>query len=336
MNFVVARQNERGASLKMAPSPLPINCELCPQRQGAFIRTDTSSRTNSKGEPSVSRWVHMHCAKWQGLNFVDNQKKDCVEDVLELKQNFRLHGITCHLCGGDRGAFNQCRAHGCNKWLHITCARSYGECEVVHGENCHGGVLHNPWSLMCPDHSEVEKPPRAVSLDHLKLLAKAFPPEPKIEKPKPKVSKSFGKMSGNERREFLSDPKNELTLVTELLTKKLHGVRCEVCYTVEEEGKNLTKCIDCASVFCDSCKIPYDTLNQDIKQFKCPACRSVEEAKSKNEPYETPSCVLCFQKGGWLRMARGAPMKKWQKHRQKEYEKTMFGKPLWTHSLCAL
>ena len=336
-NMAIARQIERGAVLKMGPSPLPINCELCPRKQGAFIRTDTSTHVTNADGINVSKWIHVLCAKWQGLNFIDNEKKDCVEDVLTLKHTFRLHGIICKLCQGDRGAFNQCRVPGCETWVHVTCARSYGRCEVVHGENCYGEVLDNPWTLSCPDHSNVVPPHDSSTLEQLVMWAKTFPPEPPVEKilPKP-CNRPFGKLSGRERREFLSVLENEKALVDDLMTKKLHGVRCEVCHTLEDEGKNLTKCVCCGVVFCDSCKLPFDDDDVEAKQFKCQACKFVEEAKSKQEAVEKPKCVLCFQPGGWLRMARGTPMKKWACNRQKEFEKTLFGKTLWVHSLCAM
>ena len=337
IDMAVAKQIERGASLKMAPSPLPINCELCPRKQGAFIRTDTSSHVANKDGVKVSKWVHVLCAKWQGLNFVDFDKKDCVEDVADLKLNFRVHGIICQLCQGDRGAFNQCRSPGCKNWLHVTCSRAYGRCEVIHGENCHGEIQHNPWTLSCPEHSNVVPPSDCFTLEQLVNWAKAFPPEPKVEKIKPKPpNKTFGKMSGKERREFLSVLDNEQSLVKELVTRRLHGVRCEVCHTVEEEGKNLTKCIGCAIVFCDSCKLPFDEDDQEAKQFKCQACKFVEEGQLKGEEVEPPKCILCFQPSGWLRKARGFPMKKWAYNRHKDYERTLFGKPLWVHALCAM
>jgi hypothetical protein len=338
---VIARQAERGSAMKLGPSPLPINCELCPRKQGAFIRTDTSSRNSSPDSPAISKWVHVLCAKWQGLHFIDDNKRDCVEDVSKLKLDFRIHDTICILCQGDRGAFNQCRADECKNWLHITCARSYGRCEVIHGENCHGGLEHNPWSLLCPEHSTIEDPPKdCATLEQLVMWAKAFPPEPKVEKPKP--NKGFGKLTGKERNQFLSEPQNEQELVTEIFTKRLHGVRCEVCNTVEEEGKNLTKCGTCSIIFCDSCKLPFD--DAENKQFTCQACQFVDSKTSEEEiktteDVEPPSCVLCVQKGGWLRKARGMPIKKWKlqnKLKMREYQKTLFGKDLWAHPACIM
>jgi hypothetical protein len=89
---------------KVAAAPLPICCELCPLKQGAFMRTNMNSK---KGEEvAFGKWVHVICAKWQGLNFVDSRKPDLIEDVAELKMNFRRYGFTCQLCEGDRGAMN--------------------------------------------------------------------------------------------------------------------------------------------------------------------------------------------------------------------------------------
>lgn len=335
--LAVARQLERGAALKLAPSPLPINCELCPRKQGAFIRTDTSTHAANADGIKVSKWVHVLCAKWQGLNFIDNGKKDCVEDVVDLKLNFRIHGITCQLCQGDRGSFNQCRSPGCKNWIHVTCARAFGRCEVIHGENCHGEVLLNPWTLLCPEHSDVVPPPDSSTLEQLRMWAKEFPPEPEVEKPKPKpIPKSFSKLSAQERREFLAIPENEEALVDELLNRKLQGVRCEVCHTIEDEGKNLTRCVCCGIVFCDSCKLPFDDEDIEAKQFTCQVCKYLEEAKATGTDVEKPKCILCFQPGGWLRMARGTPMRKWPLNRQREYEKTLFEKRLWVHALCAI
>lgn len=335
--LAVARQLERGAALKLAPSPLPINCELCPRKQGAFIRTDTSTHAANADGIKVSKWVHVLCAKWQGLNFIDNGKKDCVEDVVDLKLNFRIHGITCQLCQGDRGSFNQCRSPGCKNWIHVTCARAFGRCEVIHGENCHGEVLLNPWTLLCPEHSDVVPPPDSSTLEQLRMWAKEFPPEPEVEKPKPKpIPKSFSKLSAQERREFLAIPENEKALVDELLNRKLQGVRCEVCHTIEDEGKNLTRCVCCGIVFCDSCKLPFDDEDIEAKQFTCQVCKYLEEAKATGTDVEKPKCILCFQPGGWLRMARGTPMRKWPLNRQREYEKTLFEKRLWVHALCAM
>mmetsp|Transcript_10257 Transcript_10257/g.15658 ORF Transcript_10257/g.15658 Transcript_10257/m.15658 type:complete len:1785 (+) Transcript_10257:91-5445(+) len=330
-SVVEAKRVEYGAPITRAPCPLPITCELCPRKEGAFIRTEvTDPETNGS---MVSKWVHMLCAKWNGLEFLDREKKDCVENINLLKAHFREHGTQCQLCKGNRGAFHKCRETLCNKWFHVTCARSYGRCEVIHGENCEGPVEHNPWTLVCPEHSNIEAPANdSVTLDQLILRAQAFPPEPRS------LNRGFSKFNGSERREFLADLKNERAFVYDILMKRLQGVNCEVCFALEPEGKNLTRCSICSVVFCDSCTLPFDKQGKDNKNFTCQVCQLEKRPKS-GVLTEKPSCVLCFQKGGWLRKARGFPpefrMKQWEKN-PKEFEKSMFGKSLWVHTLCYL
>jgi hypothetical protein len=84
---------------KQAAAPLPICCELCPLKQGAFIRTDVQPKNGE--ETAFGKWVHVICAKWQGLNFVDNSKPDLIEDVAELKMNFR-YDVKCNYAWGPR------------------------------------------------------------------------------------------------------------------------------------------------------------------------------------------------------------------------------------------
>lgn len=345
MSVAMNRPGSReGANMKLAPSPLPICCELCPRKQGAFIRTDTSKQEPSKTGKgvAVSKWVHVVCAKWQGLNFVD-EDKDVVEDVTDLKMSFRRADVSCFLCKGNRGAFNKCRVPSCKRWFHVTCARSYGRCEVVHGENCGGPVEENPWTLLCPDHSDIPPeaiPERAVPVEDLVLRAKEFPPEPKFEQPKVKPNKVFNKMNGKERKQFLKDPEFENQFLQEVL-KKLQGVRCEVCHTQEDDGKALTRCVSCGVVFCDSCHMKNEVPENRI--YKCAACQYMEEEKSKQEAdgeakeIVEPSCSLCFQKGGWLRKAYGTPMKKsnWS-NKPKEFKRSLFGRNLWCHVLCTM
>ena len=339
MGMVVAKQLERGANVKISPSPLPICCELCPRKQGAFIRTDTSKHRPDKDSKMVlSRWVHVLCAKWSGLNFVNEETKDCVEDVLELKVYFRLQNISCMLCQSNRGAFIKCRAQGCNEFLHVSCARSSGLCEVTHGENCHGPVESNPWSLLCPTHSGSDPsfiPNAIMNVDQLIMAAKEFPPE-KIELPKPKASLVFHKMLGKERTEAMKDRLFEDELI-DFLLKKNYGVRCESCFQYEEDGKNLTRCMSCSVVFCDSCTSDGDGISLTSRSYKCPACKIVEEKKKVGEGYETPQCSLCVQKGGWLRAAQAVPMKMsaW-KSKKNEWARTLFAKQFWCHQLCQM
>lgn len=336
--------SQRGGEAKrVAPSPLPICCELCPRKQGAFVRSDTSSLETKNPDGTVnavlSKWVHVVCAKWQGLNFVPLGQTDVVEDVQELKRDFLRHGKSCMLCLGRRGAYVNCRHDGCDSWMHVTCARATGLCEVSHGENCHGDIESNPWTLLCPAHSTIDPDNVAqdrVSIEQLVRSAEAFPPEPYVEPIKVRPNKVFNKMTGSERRKFLANPQYEQDLLDEL-SKKLHGVHCEVCHQFEEDGRNLKKCVGCSVVFCSSCVLPAD-IDPDEREYRCPACKYIEEMEKTGEEYEQPQCTMCFQRGGWLREAYAEPVNRktyWRQHPE-EYEATLFAKDLWCHALCTM
>ena len=327
----LGRDKRRVGAPQLAPQPLPICCELCPLRQGAFIR----SQTNPKDRDTRDRWVHVVCAKWQGLAYVENTNQLLIEDVTDLKLGFRRHGIRCELCLGERGAMNKCMgADGCNKWFHVTCARAAGTLQVTHGENCRGPVEENPWSLTCPEHSNLmpdDIPENAVPVANLILAAQELPPEPKP----PPAPRPFNTLTGRERKELLADPTYERALINELLNKKFYGVRCEVCDAIDEDSKNLTRCVGCNVVFCSACKLELD----DIKgSFRCPSCTFIERKERAGEDFETPRCCTCYQKGGFLREAFAKPVNKksYWKSNVKVFEKSMFGKQLWVHSLCAL
>ena len=348
--------------------PLPICCELCPVRSGAFVRADDSKRrakalaapsdgNNSANEnsPDESKWVHMVCAKWQGLNFIESAKPNLlIEDVGEMKNFFRVNGIKCDLCLGERGAFHQCRAEGCKKWLHILCARFSGMCDVIHGENCRGSIEENPWSLLCPEHSSVPFPPDPATkqkcftpVHKLVLMSQSFPPEPKLD---PRIihatyrpDNTFNKLTGKEREKAFANANYEVEVIDEI-SKKLFGVRCEVCDQWEEDGKNLTRCQSCSVVFCDSCVVEGDQVDVTKRgKYKCAKCSFLQEQKKLKregkltEEVVEPSCDVCCQKGGWLRKANAEPVsKKVWNGRAKLLAKSLFGKQLWCHSLCSL
>lgn len=334
-----------GESRRPAPSPLPICCELCPQKQGAFFRSDTSSlqtrNADGSSNPVLSRWVHVVCAKWQGLNFEPLDQTEVVEDVQELKKDFLRHGVSCILCLGKRGAYNQCRHEGCGNWMHMTCARASGLCEVSHGQNCHGDVGSNPWTLLCPEHSTID--PATVEEDRVPIeqlvrSAEEFPPEPYLERIRERPKKTFNKMSAGERRKFLADPEYEQQLLDEI-SRKLHGVHCEVCYQFEEGGRNLKKCTGCGVVFCESCVIPGGVdVDPDEAEYRCSACKYVAEMEKEGSEYQVPQCLMCNQKGGWLRKAYADPVnrKSYWKHNPEELRETLFAKDLWCHAVCTM
>lgn len=307
--------------------PLPIFCELCPTRQGAFILTKTT-------DDAVDRFVHVVCAKWMGLDYVDERRSEQIEDVTSTKAEFRRHGIKCELCLGERGGMNQCSSNGCTKFYHVTCGRAVGNMTVIHGENCLGPVEDKPWKLFCPDHSDLKinrKPANVMTKESLIRAAQSFPPEPKP----PPIPRPFYQLSCQDQKELLADPEYERTLINAILHKKNRGVRCDVCDVVDEDIKNLTRCLVCNVVFCSSCKTDVD----DIKgsgNYKCQSCVFIESNQKAEQSFETPQCSCCGQQGGLLREAKATPINlaKWKKKPQ-QLKMSMFGKPIWVHSLCA-
>ena len=334
----MSKEQERtnSSDARIALPPLPINCELCPVKQGAYVRSDTSrSAPNSE----ISKWVHMACAKWQGLNFITPNNPDLLEDVTELKKHFRRLDIQCDICKGKRGAYHQCRHPGCEKHFHLSCARAIGVCEVIHGEDVEGEVENHPWTLMCPEHSTIEEediPQDRMSIERLVEMASELGNDPMPEPP-PTARKPFNKLNGTERALALRDPNYEAKFLEEILQKRFAGNRCEVCWTMEEDGKNLARCSDCQSVICFACRLSdKGEVNPDQKYFKCFSCRYVREKTKTGEKYEAPQCLMCNQKSGLMLKSYAKPtrMTAW-KNNLEEYEKTLFALELWTHYTCA-
>jgi len=336
----MSKEQERTSSTgtRIALPPVPINCELCPLTKGAFVRSETT-RSTPDSQSDVSKWVHMACAKWQGLNFIVPDKADLVEDVTELKKYFRRLDIECDICKGKRGAYHQCRFPGCEKYLHLSCARASGICEVIHGEDVEGPVETNPWTLMCAEHSNIDPsdiPEDAMSVEQLIELAKAIPNDPMPEPPPP-PRKPFNKMNGKERAVALRDPDYETQFLDEILKKRFAGNRCEVCFTQEHDGNNLARCSDCLSVICSACRLTEKgEVNPDQKNFKCASCRFVREKRKANEEYRTPECLMCNQKTGLLlkSFANSNKMTMW-KNNPEEYQRTYFAREIWSHYTCA-
>ena len=306
------------------------SCELCPLKRGAFIETAAKSQA---GASPFGKWIHVVCAKWQGLRF--ERSPDLIEDVADLKMRFRQHGVVCSLCRGERGAMNKCRHEGCTAWIHVTCARAVGTCEVVHGENAFGDIETNPWTLLCPNHSQIpikDIPEGTLTSEKLVLLANEFPPEPRLP-PAEVTPRPFNAIGGEERERLLRNEEYERALLHELTTKRLHGYRCEVCDTMEEDGKSMFRCPSCFATCCMSCKFETDDWDG---AYKCQSCRFMENAESDGA--ELPTCLLCCQKGGVLRpgFAKSVGRKSYWKNYPNEFQKSLFGQPIWVHSVCGL
>ncbi|GAX25359.1 protein Jade-1 [Fistulifera solaris] len=308
-----------------------VCCELCPLRTGAFIETATKADIDTA---PFGKWIHVVCAKWQGLRF--ERSPDVIEDVSDLKVRFRQYGIKCSLCNGERGAMIKCRHEECKTWVHVTCARAVGNCVVVHGENASGDIETNPWTLLCPKHSQIptkDIPVGSLSVEKLALLAKEFPPEPQPP-PADVVPRPFNTIGGEEREMLLRNEEYERALLVELTTKRLNGYRCEVCDTLEVDGKNMLRCPSCLTICCVSCR--FDSDDSDSSGYKCQSCRFLEKAKKTDEGSEVPACLLCCQKGGVLRpaCAKTIGRKSYWKNNPDEYQKSFFGKNIWVHSVC--
>eukprot|EP00934_Nitzschia_sp_Nitz4_P000149 Nitzschia sp. Nitz4//scaffold25_size161228//71935//80159//NITZ4_002431-RA/size161228-augustus-gene-0.113-mRNA-1//1//CDS//3329544589//149//frame0 len=326
----MAKRNGRRVSLP----PLPTWCELCPVRKGAYVRT-----ANTTNDSNMSKFVHMVCAKWQGLNFVVPGKADVVEDVTELKKYFRRLDYSCAICKGKRGAYQQCRHEDCDLWMHVTCARAIGVCEVIHGEDSEGPVERDPWTLLCPKHSAIDpatltKDP--VPVEKLIEAAKGFPEEPMPE-PLPVAHKPFNKQNGKERQLALANPQYEQELIEEFLSKKLAGARCEVCYIVEEDGKSLARCDCCGSIVCFTCRFRDDDGPVEQRHFVCFACCYVKKMKKLKEEFSEPHCQMCNQRKGLLLPSFANPVNRlsYWKNNEKEFQKTIFASTTWIHYACA-
>jgi hypothetical protein len=235
---------------------------------------------------------------------------------------------------------NKCSFDGCDKWVHVTCARSVGTCEVIHGEDVRGAVSVNPWTLKCPDHSDVKQeeiPKGAASIKSLVQLAKEFPPEP-VPPPEVMEWKPFNTATGTERALLLHDKSYERSLLTELTTKNLFGVRCDVCEQ-EIDVKLRLRCQACDVVFCRDCSLGDVDGSECGGSFKCARCIYISTKEKAGEECETPSCLACYHKSGWLRKGiANAYTKKGTLSSRKfgDLRSTYFGRQLWVHTLCTL
>jgi len=350
-SLVPNRRPEKEASRKT--SPLPIVCEICPRRQGAFIRVFTKKETKAK-------WVHVVCAKWLALQYVDEKTGEViqgngsvVEDFADMRDYFRNNDYKCCLCEGTRGCFITCSVEGCEKTMHVTCARSSGLCNVNHGANHLGDVItEKSWSLTCPDHSTFDEDHEPAGTAHLRALAKAFPtqskppPPPKPPKPPkpPPPPKPFYKMTKKERDHHLADPKYEIEFL-QTLSRNIHITRCEICnlpydkIPVISDEIPYMKCSTCGSTVHANCqpqKWRVERPRNSAPRITCTRCLYVEENET-SEDFLTPECHMCNSKHGALIKAVATPisMKKW-KSNSSAYKKSYFGRQIWCHPSCGM
>jgi len=330
---------------KKASTPAKVVCELCPRRSGAFVQAQVPERPG-KPVDTRARWVHLLCAKWQGLNFVDHYVDGSavlmVEDVQPLKDHFRISETSCYLCKGMRGSYNQCAHEDCDRMLHITCARSSGVCVINHGIDHTGAVkCDKNWTLFCPEHStfDPEYTPiyKPVPLDDLIANSKTFPVEPLPKLP----PKSFWKMSRNERKEYFEDQEYELEFNNAMLEiTRTKGRRCELCDSSHNMAdEKFLECHKCGSFAHEACTVSeWQIVPLKDKKFKatCTSCLYTEK-NTNDENYETPECHMCYVKTGTLVPAFAKPvtMRKW-KTNKRAFSRTLFGKDIWCHPVCGM
>eukprot|EP00984_Skeletonema_dohrnii_P032451 scaffold26657_cov130-Skeletonema_dohrnii-CCMP3373.AAC.2 len=333
----LAAERRRGPRTK--PTRPHINCELCPRRHGAFVLVQSPESANREptDKPKKAKWVHVSCAKWHGMNYVDIERKDKIEDVTVLKNWFKDAGHKCCLCDSGIGALHQCRHEGCDMWLHLTCGRSIGTCSVQHGENCFGfydetKLKNPPWTLACPKHSEVD--PESIredslSVEQLVSLAKSYPPEPVPPKP-------FYKMTGAERKEYWADRENLRDFFAKVMSN-LSGAKCVIC-EIGHDPNDTNK----ANRFCPKCGVFSHAECADPDRGEdgvCYSCRFIDENKISDKFVE-PQCHMCNTSalaGGPLVKTDAKPMsmKKW-KDNKAAYNRSLYGPNNFCHTLCGL
>ncbi|XP_022652736.1 protein AF-10-like isoform X1 [Varroa jacobsoni] len=95
-----------------------VRCELCPSREGALKRTDSSG----------GGWAHVVCALYiPEVRFGNVTTMEPI--MLEMVPQDRYHK-TCSLCTdsghANLGACMQCNKSGCKQYFHVTCAQAAG------------------------------------------------------------------------------------------------------------------------------------------------------------------------------------------------------------------
>ena len=329
-----------------------ICCELCPiKSEGAFVQMYDPNTENAR------RWIHVVCAKWSGLYYVESNDGDTefIESVEPIKLDFLKAETTCCICEGRRGAYVKCREFGCDSFVHLLCARLSGKCKVVHGDRAEGPMIENKlaWTLCCPTHSAVPKsevPEGAISISALVKLSESFPPEHIPEPPMPHVDE-FNGLIKEEREKWMSHPSGEFEKeMLQIFMRRISGAICQVCNVQHTGGgagsataEGLIRCAVCHVTTHAEC---YNGNSENISKLRhassngryvCDACSYVKVKEKANDSFEVPQCNMCNMKNGALKKAFAIPYsKKMRKNNPSQYARTLFGKQIWCHSLCGL
>ena len=296
-------------------------CQLCPRPGGAFKRVGPLSIA-----PEVEPlWVHVSCAKWQGLDLSNGDVYASTDAVIK---QYRTLGLKCFLCESSRGAFTRCQEQGCQHYMHMMCARDSGLCTVVDGATV-GNTEDNIQSeLFCPEHSsDISEDLHVKPVSRAALVhdAQRFPPEPV----------PFPRLPIEEQIEKLSQPEYEKDFLRELASIK-PDTRCNVCD--EDYGKLVMRCSNCNAGICTVCPDPFDNTKKTGADMLCAACSHVALKSANGEECKTPSCTLCVSPGGWMRRASAKATGKRQQFWNENPElfaKTLFAEDLWCHVICS-
>lgn len=326
----------------------PIVCELCPVKGGAFVQVQDENLEKAR------RWVHVVCAKWNGLYYVQSKAldgKEVIESVDDLKIEFMRSEIKCDICKGRRGSYTKCRVPGCKRHMHVMCARMSGLCNVFHGDNSNGQInARDAWSLSCMYHSTSESQDTEegkqqkvdkLSVEELIKLSASFPPEPIPEPPRPSCDE-FHSLDQQQRKKWMEDDEFENTMLR-MFSRRVSGAFCHVCNLQVTDFKEvLLRCAQCLSTVHPEC---YNGTSAGLEEAKkqsqrgryyCDACSYVKKMETAGEKYESPRCNMCNMKGGLLKKAFALPGSKKLKKDPAKFAKTLFRRQIWCHALCGL
>ncbi|CAB9514838.1 Protein Jade [Seminavis robusta] len=323
------------------------SCSFCPcsgRKLGGYHHV----ATRTQDQKASTKWVHALCAKWQGIIPIRDKESGCSIYIAhsDFVAKYRREGTTCCLCRSDRGAFVRCKVFGCNNHVHVSCASQSQQCNMIHGERARGqAAMCDPWTLTCPEHSDIAAQGKGVSLNELIEQAQLYEsraqnaafdrfgtPAKTRRRSTPK-SHSFASLSSQKQKEMLCDSNGEQAFLQEMQSC-LAGARCDVCDV--DYGEELQRCLSCRALLCQYCTETSESNYLQTEGFRCGGCNFMAKQAKETKSPTNPQCSVCFQKHGWLRKAKADPMpNKLKTLKKKGFEGTLFAKELWCHTLCA-
>ncbi len=148
--------------------------------------------------------------------------------------------------------------------------------------------------------------------------------------PEPVPPKTFSKMNGLERKEYLSDKQNLANFFGKVMTS-LEGAKCALC-ELPADPKIDKRCDKCGIFSHADCADPARGEGST-----CFLCRFIED-NSNDSQYEVPKCHMCCHpnNGPLVRtLAKPLSMKKW-KLNMNAFQRSNFGNNKFCHALCGM